>query len=102
MEHFIRLVSRLLAALLACCAYYFAFFLYEDEEGIWQNRIDNLWIAIAERATVTKSNATALFNKISEVIQSILNRALGVRLLSFRAIVVSTYFSLLTALTALA
>ena len=29
------------AALLAAAAFYFAFFLYEDEEGVWQNRIEN-------------------------------------------------------------
>ena len=40
MQHALVLASRILAALLAA-AFYFAFFLYEDEEGVWQNRIEN-------------------------------------------------------------
>jgi len=31
-----------LAGLMACVCFYLAFFLYEDEEGVWQNRIEKL------------------------------------------------------------
>jgi len=40
-------------------------FLFEDEQGVWQNRVDNLWIAVYGRAKLTDSVATALLNKIT-------------------------------------
>ena len=39
MHHALMLASRILAGILPGIAFYFAFFLYEDEEGIWQNRL---------------------------------------------------------------
>ena len=39
--------------------------MFEDEQGVWQNRVDNLWIAVYGRAKLTDSVATALLNKIT-------------------------------------
>ncbi len=64
-------VSRITAGLLAALAFYFAFFLHEDEEGVWQNRIENLWMAVYDRAKVTDSTTTALFNKVSESVRKL-------------------------------
>ena len=45
--------------------FYFALVLVEDEQGVWQNRVDDLWIAVYARAKLTDSIATALLNKIT-------------------------------------
>jgi hypothetical protein len=94
MHHALILASRVLAGIVAAIAFYFAFFLYEDEEGAWQNRIENLWSAVYDRAKVTDSTSTALFNKIGDFLRTLFNRAFGKRLLSFRAIAVSLNLSL--------
>jgi len=86
--------SRVVAGLLGALAFYLAFFLYEDEEGGLQNRIDDLWIMVHERARFTQSTSTALFNKVGEVLINMFGRAFGKRLFSFRSLVVSLNLSL--------
>ena len=94
MHHALVLASRILAALLAAAAFYFAFFLYEDEEGVWQNRIENLWASIHDRAKVTDTTSTAVLNKIGELFKRFFASLYGKKLLSFRAVVVSIDLSL--------
>jgi hypothetical protein len=55
------LVARVLAFAAGVLAFYLAFFLYEDEDGVWQSRIDNFWVAVDERARVIDRVTTALF-----------------------------------------
>jgi hypothetical protein len=94
MNHALILVSRIVAGVVAALAFYFAFFLYEDEEGVWQNRIENLWAAVYDRAKITDSTSTALFNKIGETLDKVFNRLFGRRLISFHALAVSVNMSL--------
>ncbi len=42
----VLVIGRVLAGMVAAMAFYLAFFLYEDEEGKWQNRLENVWIAV--------------------------------------------------------
>jgi hypothetical protein len=46
MHHALMIVSRVLAGLVAAMAFYLSFFLYPNEEGIWANRIDDLWVSV--------------------------------------------------------
>ncbi len=59
MHHALILASRIPAGIIAAVAFYFAFFLYEDEEGVWQNRIEQPWVQVHEpicgRLYVTRS-----------------------------------------------
>lgn len=68
--------------------------MYEDERGVWQNRIENLWSSVYDRAKVTNSTSVALFNKIAESLTRAYDRIFGHRLLSVRAFVVSTNLSM--------
>jgi hypothetical protein len=88
------LAGRGVAFIIGCLAFYLAFFLYEDEEGRWQNRIDDLWIAVHDRARVTDSLSTALFNKIAQALVAVFNSIFGRRLVSFQMFAVSTNLSL--------
>jgi len=94
MHHPLITGSRVLAGIVGVVAFYFAFFLYEDEEGIWQNRIENLWISVYDRARVTNSTTTALFNKLAKVLQRTFSLVFGERLLSIQAISVSSALSI--------
>lgn len=72
--------------------------MYEDEEGRWQNRIDELWVSIDDRAKTAGSKAIAFFNKVAEVVTAGLDRLFGDRLFSVRSIGASTSYSFATAL----
>jgi hypothetical protein len=91
MHHALMIASRVLAGIVGAIAFYFAFFLYEDEEGAWQNRIENLWSRVYDRAKVTDSTTLALFNKIAETLNEVFNHAFGKRLISVRAFINSDY-----------
>jgi len=54
-------VLRILAASVGSLALYIRLFMYEDEEGKWQNRIDNLWIDIHDRERTAGSKTSASF-----------------------------------------
>jgi hypothetical protein len=89
-----KLVGRTAAFAVGIVAYYFAFFLYENEDGVWQNRIDNLWRAVYQRAEVTNDTTVALFNKIGDVLHKGFDWVFGKKLLSFRSFAISVNLSL--------
>jgi hypothetical protein len=89
-----RVVGRVVAAVIAAIAFYFALFLYEDEEKQWQNRLDSLWVAIYDRARLTTSTTTALINTIAAAYSNFLDRLFGRRLLSLQAVSFSLNLSL--------
>ncbi len=87
-------VSRFLAFFIGVLAYYIAFFMYEDEEGKWQNRIEKLWVAINDKEkTAGGSQASAFFNKVADVATRGFNRVLGRSLFSVQLVGVSTSYS---------
>jgi hypothetical protein len=87
-------VSRFLAFCIGVLAYYIAFFMYEDEEGKWQNRIEKLWVAINDKEkSAGGSQASAFFNKVADVATRGFNRVLGRRLFSLQLVGVSTSYS---------
>jgi hypothetical protein len=87
-------VGRIAAGLVGVFAFYLAFCLYEDEQGKWQNRLDELWVSIDDRSKVTDRTSTAIFNKVGQVLITALNRLFGARLVSFEAVAVSIDLSL--------
>ena len=89
-----RTGGRILAGPVACVCFYVAFFLYEDQEGIWQNRIDSLWIAVYDRAKITKNTSTALLNTVGKVMSRFCDRLFGDDAYSLKAAVVSINLSL--------
>ena len=86
------IASKILAIVVGCATVFVALFMYEDEEGKWQNRIDELWLAIDDRARITGRKAVALLNKMSDIVTAGLDRVFGHRLLFFRSIGASTSY----------
>src|SRR5664280_1339737 len=70
-----------------------AFFMYEDEQGRWQNRLNEFWVRVDDRAKITGRTSTALWNKISELVVSFLNKTFGARLFSARSVIASVNLS---------
>jgi hypothetical protein len=96
-----RTGGRLVAGVVACVCFYTAFFMYEDEQGLWQNRLEELWTSIDDRCKVTHSKAVALFNKIGQKSKELSTHLFGHRLFSLQAIVTSINLSTFGALTAI-
>jgi hypothetical protein len=90
----LMIVSRLIAVAVALVAFYFAFCLYETEEGQWQNRLEGLWFSIYDRAKVTDSTTVALFNRLGTILEKFFRRVFGKRMVSFRAFGISINLSL--------
>jgi hypothetical protein len=87
-------VLRFLAIPVGILSFYTAFFMYEDEEGEWQNRIEKLWVAINDEAKIAGSPTSAFFNKVSVVVTRGFDRIFGSRLFSLQSVGVSTSYSL--------
>jgi hypothetical protein len=102
MHHVLIVASRVATGLFSCICFYLAFFLYEDEEGHWQNRIDDLWITIDDRARITKSTSTALLNKLGEAMKRLFGKMFGQRMFSYHAVVISFNLSLACGFSAVA
>jgi len=81
---------RLLAALVGAFAYYAAFFMYEDEQGKWQSRIEALWITVNDQEKVAGSRASALFDRVAAVVTGAFDRVFGSKLISIQLLGVST------------
>lgn len=92
--HGAAIAGRVLAGLVGCVCFYLAFFLYEDEEGVWQNKIDGLWASIHDRSMLTDNTSTALFNKIGDTLNRSFDKVFGKPLFSWRSIGVSLSLSL--------
>jgi hypothetical protein len=94
MHHALILLSRTAAGLIATLSFYFSSFMYEDEEGVLQNRVENLWVAVYDRARITNSTTTALFNTIAQALRTFFSAVFGEHLLSMQALCVSGSLSI--------
>src|SRR5438552_2091583 len=90
----LSLLGRVSAGVIAFISFYLALFLYEDQDGHWQNRLDGLWVSIHDRAKATDHFATALINKTSEILARLCDIIFGTKNLSLRMFVVSLNMSL--------
>jgi hypothetical protein len=88
------IAGRALAGLIGCLCFYVALFMYEDEAGNWQNRLDNLWVSIYDRVKITSSLTIALFNTISQKLMHLFSWIFGSRLLSARSVSASINLSI--------
>jgi hypothetical protein len=91
--HVLAIIGRVAAGCVAALAFYMAFFMYEDEQGRWQNRLNEFWVRVDDRAKITGRTSTALWNKISELVVNFLNKTFGKRLFSARSVIASVNLS---------
>jgi hypothetical protein len=79
------------------CAFVFAalaLFIYEDEQGKLQNRLEDLWVNVDDLSKSAMSKEAALIQQAAKMLSGALDRVFGTRLFSWKAIASSTGLSL--------
>jgi hypothetical protein len=94
----IRTAEVLIGALLL----YLRFFLYESEEGRLQNALTDLWIRVEDHSQNVSRRFSQLLTETALLANRFFDRIFGSRLLSWRALCVSTYFGFGSAILFLA
>ena len=69
-------------------------FLYEDEEGRFQNRVEEWWIRLSDIQTASRSKVAAFMQEVARLTGAGFDRLFGRRLFSIRIIPVSVYLSI--------
>ncbi len=70
--------------------FFYTCFLYEDEEGRLQNRIEDMWVTINDKAKISGNQTSVLFEKVAGLVTRVFDRVLGKRLFSFQLVGVSS------------
>jgi len=76
------IAGRIVSGCIGFLALYVAFFLYEDKENEIQNRLEEMWVGIHERARLRGNTAVALLNSAGVKMDSLMNRCFGKKLFS--------------------
>jgi hypothetical protein len=79
--------------LLGSLSMYAGLFLYEDEEGRCQNRIEKWSVTVRNRGISARSVAAAFMAGVASLTTRAFDRVFGAKLLSFRSLGVSVCFS---------
>ena len=70
--------------------FFYTCFLYEDEEGRLQNRIEDVWVTINDNAKISGNKTSVLFDKVAGLVTRVFDRVLGKRLFSLQLVGVSS------------
>ena len=89
-----HVLAKVVVCLIGAAALYCACFLYEDEEGKLQNRLEQIWISIDDKRHT--GEPLALASKSAGIIDRGLNRILGNKLISLRMVGMSSSLSVVT------
>jgi hypothetical protein len=84
-----RAVAAILGGLIVCLAS----LTYEDEEGRFQNKLEDWWITLDDRRTVSLPWAASFIQAIARLTGNCLDRLFGKRLISPQAVAVSIILS---------
>lgn len=88
---FLMLITTLrLLAVPIGLMFFYTCFLYEDEEGRLQNRIEDVWVTINDNAKISGDKTSVLFGKVAGLVTRVFDRVLGKRLFSFQLVGVSS------------
>lgn len=87
---------RILSLLSGLLLLYAAFFLYEDEQGNIQNRLEDSWIKLSDLSRSALSHHTAFIRMVARSTAHILDRIFGQKLFSARFIGVSICLSFIS------
>ena len=87
--YFFSYFLHLLGVVLMCAS-----FLYEDEEGKIQSRVQEWWIKLDDKQSASRSRVAAFMQEVARLTAQGFDSLFGKRLLSLRFIVVSVYLSI--------
>jgi hypothetical protein len=80
---------RTLGIVLVCAG----LFLYEDEEGKFQNKVEEWWIKLSDKQNTSRSRVAAFMQEVARLAGRGFDRLFGRSLFSLRVIPVSIYLS---------
>jgi hypothetical protein len=81
---------RVFGSVLICAG----LFLYEDEEGKFQNKVEEWWIALSDKQKASRSRIAAFMQEVARLTGRGFDRLFGQSLFSLRVIPVSIYLSI--------
>lgn len=87
-------MTRVLAGTIGAILIYVAFFLYEDEHGKLQNKLEEWWVRVSDLQTAAVSRVTALLQTMAAVATEVLDLLFGDNLISLRAFGASLCYSI--------
>jgi hypothetical protein len=86
---YIVLILRSFGAVLICAG----LFLYEDEEGRFQNKVEQWWVRLSDIQKVSRSRVAAFMQEVARLTGKGFDRLFGQPLFSPRVVPVSIYLS---------
>jgi hypothetical protein len=92
-SHYGLMVARICVAMLGAFLLYLAFFLYEDEAGRYQNRLEQLWIQIDDASQTALARHTAFLKKTIGLLRFGFDSLFGTQLFSLRSVAVTLAYS---------
>lgn len=90
----IVILFRFLLISASVFCFYIAFFLYEDEEGKLQNKLEEWWVKISDAKSTSLSLQTRFMRHVSGLVCSWIDRIFGKQLFSFQSAGSSLWHSL--------
>ena len=94
---FFILGLRILASIMGFLFVYIAVFLYENEQGKIQNKLEDVWVRIDDAQKYSLSKHTVFVNTVAGFLTKTFNLLFGIKLLSLQAIGASICFAVLSA-----
>ncbi|MCF6154214.1 MAG: hypothetical protein E3K36_02955 [Candidatus Brocadia sp.] len=92
----IMILFRFLLISASVLCFYIAFFLYEDEEGKLQNKLEEWWIKISDAKSTALSRQTRFMRHVSGLVCLWIDRIFGKQLCSLQSAGSSLWYSLAT------
>lgn len=93
MAHVLLLIARGLIICIAGLLIYIALFMYEDEKGRLQNRLEELWIRIDDRQRAAVARHIAFLKAVLGLLNRGLDTLFGAKIFSLRSIAVTFCYS---------
>jgi hypothetical protein len=94
LSHVVHLSVRIVEGWLGLLFVYFRVFLYEDEDGRMQNKLEVWWIQISDQQNAAISRNVVFVRVVASLATKVFDRLFGNKILSARAIGGSVCFSL--------
>lgn len=93
MWHTAHTILRVLAGVAGALSLYAALFLYEDEQGKIQNKLEEWWVGLSDMQSEALSRHTGFMREVARLTTQGFDRLLGPRLLSPSVLMPSSFYS---------
>jgi hypothetical protein len=92
-SHWVQALFRTGAGLAGALLVYAAIFLYEDEQGKIQNRLEDWWVRVSDAEKTATSRYAVFMREVAKAATGLFDRLFGPKLVSWRALRASAAYS---------